>query len=123
MDRAPSVGYLTSVVHVAGHDYQNRPTKRLSRPHSVNCGSPMELPANPFKHAIAAGRQQIGLWVSLASAYSAEIVAGAGVDWLVIDTEHSPNEGDTPPPQLQVVAAYPRSASARPAWEDKGLIK
>jgi len=83
----------------------------------------MELPANPFKHAIAAGRQQIGLWVSLASAYSAEIVAGTGFDWLVIDTEHSPNEVDTTLAQLQVVAAYPVSAVVRPAWNDKVLIK
>ena len=55
----------------------------------------MDLPRNEFKRAIAAGRQQIGLWVSLANAYSAELVAGSGFDWLVIDTEHSPNEVDT----------------------------
>jgi 4-hydroxy-2-oxoheptanedioate aldolase len=46
----------------------------------------MELPANNFKRALLAGRQQIGLWVSLASAYSAELVAGSGFDWLLIDT-------------------------------------
>jgi 4-hydroxy-2-oxoheptanedioate aldolase len=90
---------------------------------SVNFGTAMNLPPNPFKHAIAAGRQQIGLWVSLASAYSAEIVAGAGFDWLVIDTEHSPNEVDTTLAQLQVVAAYPVAAVVRPAWNDKVLIK
>ena len=83
----------------------------------------MDLPRNPFKHALVAGRQQIGLWVSLASPYSAEIVAGAGFDWLVIDTEHSPNEVDTTLAQLQVVAAYPVSPVVRPAWNDKVLIK
>jgi len=83
----------------------------------------MELPVNNFKRAIAAGRQQIGLWVSLASAYSVEIVAGSGFDWLVIDTEHSPNEVDTTLAQLQVVAAYPVSPVVRPAWNDKVLIK
>ncbi len=83
----------------------------------------MDMPRNSFKHALVAGRQQIGLWVSLASPYSAEIVAGAGFDWLVIDTEHSPNEVDTTLAQLQVVAAYPVSPVVRPAWNDKVLIK
>src|SRR5512144_649794 len=82
-----------------------------------------DLPQNHFKRAIAAGRQQIGLWVSLASAYSAEIVAGAGFDWLVIDTEHSPNEVDTTLAQLQVAAAYPVMPVVRPAWNDTVLIK
>ena len=85
---------------------------------------PNDLPPNPFKRALVAGRQQIGLWVSLASPYSAEIVAGAGFDWLVIDTEHSPNEVDTTLAQLQVMAAYPAAAPVvRPAWNDKVLIK
>ena len=83
----------------------------------------MDLPPNNFKRAIAAGRQQIGLWVSLASAYSAEVVAGSGFDWIVIDTEHSPNEVDTTLAQLQVVAAYPVAPIVRPAWNDKVLIK
>ena len=83
----------------------------------------MDLPVNTFKRSLLAGRQQIGLWVSLASAYSAEIVAGAGFDWLVIDTEHSPNEVDTTLAQLQVVAAFPVSPVVRPAWNDKVLIK
>jgi 4-hydroxy-2-oxoheptanedioate aldolase len=81
------------------------------------------LPGNSFKRALAAGKQQIGLWVSLASPYSAEIVAGAGFDWVVVDTEHSPNEVDTTLAQLQVLAAYPVSAVVRPAWNDKVLIK
>ena len=83
----------------------------------------MDLPRNTFKQALVAGRQQIGLWVSLASPYSAEIVAGAGFDWIVIDTEHSPNEVDTTLAQLQVVAAYPVAPVVRPAWNDKVLIK
>ena len=51
-----------------------------------------ELPVNHFKRAIKAGQQQIGLWCSLASNISVEIVAGSGFDWLLLDTEHSPNE-------------------------------
>jgi 4-hydroxy-2-oxoheptanedioate aldolase len=83
----------------------------------------MDLPVNSFKKAIAAGRQQIGLWVSLASPYSAEIVAGAGFDWLLFDGEHSPNDPTTMLPQLQAAAPYPVSSIVRPAWNDKVLIK
>ena len=83
----------------------------------------MDLPHNAFKRAIAAGRQQIGLWVSLANPYSAELVAGSGFDWIVIDTEHSPNEVDTTLLQLQAVAPYPVAPVVRPAWNDKVLIK
>jgi 4-hydroxy-2-oxoheptanedioate aldolase len=78
---------------------------------------------NEFKRAIAAGHQQIGLWVSLASTYSAEIVAGAGFDWLLFDGEHSPNDPPTMITQLQVAAAFPVSSVVRPAWNDKVLIK
>ncbi len=83
----------------------------------------MDLPKNNFKHAIRSGRQQIGLWVSLANPYSAELVAGSGFDWLVLDGEHSPNAPTTVISQLQAVAAYPVSAIVRPAWNDKVLIK
>ncbi|MGZ5103111.1 MAG: aldolase/citrate lyase family protein [Usitatibacter sp.] len=84
----------------------------------------MDLPLNNFKRAILAGRQQIGLWVSRASSYSAEIVAGSGFDWLLVDGEHSPNDPTTVLPQLQAIAAYPTTnAIVRPAWNDKVLIK
>lgn len=69
----------------------------------------MQTPPNTFKAAIAAGQPQIGLWLSLASAYAAEICAGAGYDWLLIDGEHAPNNTLTLLAQLQATAAYPQS--------------
>ena len=83
----------------------------------------MDLPTNEFKRAIAAGRQQIGLWASLAHHYSAEIIAGAGFDWLLLDGEHSPNDPVTILQQLQAVAPYPVTPIVRPAWNDTVLIK
>jgi 4-hydroxy-2-oxoheptanedioate aldolase len=83
----------------------------------------MDLPANEFKRALAAGRQQIGLWASLANAYTTEIVAGAGFDWIVLDGEHSPNDPVTILPQLQAAAPYPVMPVIRPAWNDTVLIK
>jgi 2-keto-3-deoxy-L-rhamnonate aldolase RhmA len=49
----------------------------------------MPAPINHFKHAInpssnPAPRAQIGLWLGLANSYTAELLAGAGFDWLLI---------------------------------------
>lgn len=62
---------------------------------------------NRFKKAIAQKQTQIGLWLGLADPYVAEIAAGAGFDWLLIDGEHAPNDLRTILSQLQAVAAYP----------------
>lgn len=67
----------------------------------------MQTPANPFKQALAEKRTQIGLWLGLADAYCAEICAGAGFDWLLIDGEHSPNGLRSVLQQAQAIAAYP----------------
>ena len=47
---------------------------------------------NPFKQALRAGRPQIGLWLSMADPYAAEMLAATGFDWLLIDGEHAPND-------------------------------
>jgi len=83
----------------------------------------MELPRNNFKRAIAAGQQQLGLWSSLSSNYTVEVIAGAGYDWLLIDTEHSPNDLESVLTQLQAVAPYSTHPIVRVAWNDTVLIK
>jgi len=83
----------------------------------------MDLPRNAFKHALAAGRQQIGLWCSLSHHYSLEVVAGSGFDWLLIDTEHSPNDLESLVPQLQAVAPYATTPVVRVPWNDMVNIK
>jgi 4-hydroxy-2-oxoheptanedioate aldolase len=83
----------------------------------------MNIPENRFKRAIAVGRQQIGLWCSLPSAFAAEIVAPAGFDWLLFDTEHSPSSVPTVLSQLQAVAPYDVSPAVRAATNDTVLIK
>ena len=52
----------------------------------------MQVPQNRFKRGLAEGRQQIGLWCGLPGGYVAELLAGAGFDWIVFDTEHAPND-------------------------------
>ena len=83
----------------------------------------MDHPRNAFKHAIAKGETQIGLWCSLCSPITAEIVSHSGFDWLLLDTEHSPNEVPDVLAQLQAVQAGTASAIVRPAWNDIVLIK
>lgn len=83
----------------------------------------MELPRNSFKHAIAAGQLQIGLWSSLCSNIAAEIVADAGFDWILLDTEHSPNEVPGLLSQLQAIGRGTATPIIRPAWNDAVLVK
>jgi 4-hydroxy-2-oxoheptanedioate aldolase len=83
----------------------------------------MDLPRNPFKQAIASGRLQIGLWSSLCSNIAAEIVSTSGFDWLLFDTEHSPNEIPGLIAQLQAAASGTATPVVRPAWNDAVLIK
>lgn len=83
----------------------------------------MDLPRNAFKHAIAEGRHQLGLWSSLPGAYTAEALAGCGYDWLLLDTEHSPGDPLTVLAQLQAVAAWSVNPIVRPASNDAVLIK
>ena len=69
--------------------------------------NPMKQQKNAFKAALARREAQIGLWLSLADAYVAEMVATTGFDWLLIDAEHAPNDLRTVLAQLQAVAPYP----------------
>jgi 4-hydroxy-2-oxoheptanedioate aldolase len=83
----------------------------------------MKQPHNAFKAGLARREAQIGLWLSLADAYVAELVATAGFDWLLIDAEHAPNDLRSVLAQLQAVAPYPVSAVVRPVQGDTALIK
>lgn len=62
-------------------------------------------PGNRFKERLAAAEQLIGLWMVLGDGYSAELLAGCGYDWLLIDAEHGPNDLRSVLAQLQGIAA------------------
>jgi 4-hydroxy-2-oxoheptanedioate aldolase len=83
----------------------------------------MDLPRNAFKHALAAGQLQIGLWSSLCSNIAAEVVADTGFDWILLDTEHSPNEVPGLLSQLQALVRGTATPVVRPAWNDPVLTK
>lgn len=83
----------------------------------------MQLPMT-IREAIAASeRPLIGMWCCSGSPLVAEICAGAGMDWLLIDGEHGPNDLGTILAQLQAVAAYPVTPVVRLPANDPVRIK
>lgn len=83
----------------------------------------MPAPQNRFKRALSSGQRQLGLWVALANPISAELCAGAGFDWLLLDGEHGPNDVRSILHQLQAVSAYPGSPVVRVPVADATHIK
>jgi 4-hydroxy-2-oxoheptanedioate aldolase len=71
----------------------------------------------------AANRPLAGIWVSSGSPLVAEIVAGSGIDWLLIDLEHGPNDLGSTLTQLQAVAGYPVTPVVRVPSGDAVTIK
>ena len=78
---------------------------------------------NPFKQALKSGRLQLGLWHSLSSPIVAEILADAGFDWILLDTEHAPNELPMVLAELQAMSGGTAHPVVRPAWNDPVIIK
>ena len=85
----------------------------------------MPLRLSPtFRERLAdASRPLAGMWLCSGSTLAAEICAGAGLDWLLIDMEHSPQGLESVLAQLQVVAAYPSTPVVRVASDDTVGIK
>ena len=83
----------------------------------------MQLEPNPFTQALAKGKPQIGLWVTLSSNFVAEVVAPAGYDWVLLDMEHSPNDYFSILGQLQAFAGSGTTAIVRVEWNDPVAVK
>jgi 4-hydroxy-2-oxoheptanedioate aldolase len=84
---------------------------------------PANLPRNTFKQALQNGQRQVGLWSGLASPIAAEIIAGAGFDWIVIDGEHGPNDISSLLTQLQAMRGGTAEPVFRVPWNDMVIIK
>jgi 4-hydroxy-2-oxoheptanedioate aldolase len=78
---------------------------------------------NLFRAALERGEAQVGLWLSLADPYTAEICATAGFHWMLIDGEHAPNDVRSTLAQLQALAPYPSHPIVRAVSSDPHLIK
>ncbi|PUB20274.1 2,4-dihydroxyhept-2-enedioate aldolase [Promicromonospora sp. AC04] len=86
---------------------------------------PIRLTLPPtFRDRIAGSdRPQVGMWVCSGSPVVAELCAGAGLDWLLIDGEHSPIGLETMTALLQAVAPYPVTPVVRAPSGDTVLLK
>ncbi|MCK1479503.1 4-hydroxy-2-oxo-heptane-1,7-dioate aldolase [Bradyrhizobium sp. 197] len=81
-----------------------------------------EVSTNRFKRDLGK-RQMLGLFSTLASPALTEMFAQLGFDWILIDTEHSPNEPGDIVAQLQVMESLAADPIVRPAWNDMILVK
>ena len=80
----------------------------------------VELPINQFKRNLAAGKPQIGLWMSFFAHQVVELCAPSGFDWLLLDTEHSPNDPHMVHTQLMAAKGY-KSRPGAPGLETDGF--
>lgn len=84
----------------------------------------MQNPTNMFKAALKSGQQQIGIWNTIGGNTACELLASAGFDWVLVDTEHAATSTAEVLPALQAIAGYPTvSAVVRPASNDPVTIK
>jgi 4-hydroxy-2-oxoheptanedioate aldolase len=83
----------------------------------------LDIQTNEFKRSLARGELQVGLWSTLCSNIGAEVIAHSGFDWILLDTEHSPNELPGLVQQLQAMGRGTAMPVVRAAWNDPVLIK
>lgn len=78
---------------------------------------------NRFREALLARKRLIGCWCALGSPITTEILGLAGFDWILLDSEHAPNDVLSLIPQLMALKGSPSAPVVRPAWNDTVLIK
>jgi 4-hydroxy-2-oxoheptanedioate aldolase len=77
---------------------------------------------NPIIKAAAAGVPSFGLWQTLASSFSAEVLGAQGFDWILIDTQHGGVTWESLGGVIQGVEAGGTRAMVRVGWNDPRLI-
>ena len=85
----------------------------------------MPLQLNPtMRDALGRSTRPLyGGWVTTGSPVAAEIMAGAGLDWVLIDMEHAPNGLESVLAQLHAVSGYPGVAMVRVPSGDSVILK
>lgn len=78
---------------------------------------------NTVKRALRAGRKTSGAWLHLCNAMSAEVMADAGFDWILIDMEHGHGDLQTLVHQLMAMRASAAVPLVRVPWNDLVVIK
>ncbi len=78
---------------------------------------------NCVKKQLDEGKKTTGAWLQLASPLSAEILARAGFDWLMVDMEHAPGDITTLLSQVQAISTTKAIPFVRAPWNDAVIIK
>lgn len=78
---------------------------------------------NPLKCRLRKAEHVVGCWLGMANPVAAEIVALAGVDFVMIDNEHGPASLTESRAMLQAIAATPAAGLMRVPWNDPVYVK
>ena len=78
---------------------------------------------NTFRQALIARTPLVGCWCALGSPITTEVLGMAGFDWLLLDSEHGPNDVLSLVPQLMALKDSPSAPVVRPPWNDAVVIK
>ncbi|EXF24965.1 alpha-dehydro-beta-deoxy-D-glucarate aldolase [Nesterenkonia sp. AN1] len=84
---------------------------------------PLQLTPTLREELAAADRALIGGWVCSGSPVMAEIMAGSGLDVVLIDMEHAPNGLESVLAQLHALSGYPVTPLVRLSSDDPVSIK
>ncbi len=84
---------------------------------------PLRLSPTFRDRLVASDRPLAGMWVCTGSPLVAEVCAGAGLDWLLVDMEHAPNGLESVLAQLHAVSPYPITPVVRVPWNDPVVLK
>ena len=77
---------------------------------------------NGLKELWAEGRPALNGWLSIASPFVAEIMAGQGYDTLTIDLQHGALDYSAMLPMLQAMRAWPVTPIVRVPWREPGIV-
>jgi 4-hydroxy-2-oxoheptanedioate aldolase len=69
-----------------------------------------------------AGEATFGAWCTIPSAWTAEVAARSGHDWVVVDTQHGLIGYDVMLPMLQAISAAGVPSFVRVPWNEPGAI-
>ena len=83
----------------------------------------MDLPVNRFKLSLRGATAPVGTWLMSAAPAAAEALGCAGLDFLVVDTEHVPLDVAHTIEMLRTIAGTPAAAVTRVPWNDMVMVK
>lgn len=89
----------------------------------MTAATPYSAIPNRFREDVLARKRLIGCWSQLGSPIAAEVLGLAGFDWILLDSEHAPNDPLSLIPQLMALKDSPSAPVVRPHWNDGVVVK